>query len=461
MKGKDKRKRRAVLSTVILLFLVTVMGTLSLALYQSYRDPEFLRRDKTSSPTEPGTNTPEEPEATGPSPEEVFAEFADLPQEPFEYPITLMAVGDNLMHMGVVYTGRQNDGSYNYECLYESISDYLDLADIKIINQETVMAGNQLGFSGYPYFNSPEEVADGIAAAGFNVVLQSSNHTCDQGVEGIDHCVSVWARHPEVLMVGIHSGEEEAAAPQEESAAEPSPEREIPILEIDGVKFAILNYTYAPNSGYMPAEVQKRLEVLCNYDRKTGRMDFTTINPQVLEDIKRADELADAVIVCPHWGTEYSTSPSSYQKKFARQMTEAGADLIVGAHPHVVEPVEWIQAENGNEALCFYSLGNYVSTQKDPISMLEAMAWVTFIVTEDGDSKTVTVSHTGSGAIPMVCQYSSSPVRIKGVYPLETYTEEMAAAHGIRSYGNGVLYLEDLQKWSKEILGEFQMKIPY
>ena len=103
MKGKDKRKRRAVLSTVILL---TVMGALSLALYQSYRAPEFMRRDKTSSSTEPGTNTPEEPEATGPSPEEVFAEFADLPQEPFEYPITLMAVGDNLMHMGVVYTGR-------------------------------------------------------------------------------------------------------------------------------------------------------------------------------------------------------------------------------------------------------------------------------------------------------------------------------------------------------------------
>ena len=93
--------------------------------------------------------------------------------------------------------------------------------------------------------------------------------------------------------------------------------------------------------------------------------------------------------------------------------------------------------------------------------MLEAMAWVTFIVTEDGDSRTVTVSHTGTGAIPLVCQYSSSPVRIKGVYPLETYTEEMAAAHGIRSYGNGVLHLEELQQWSKEILGEFEMKIPY
>ena len=89
-------------------------------------------------------------------------------------------------------------------------------------------------------------------------------------------------------------------------------------------------------------------------------MDFTTLNPQVLEDISRAKELADIVIVCPHWGTEYSSKISSYQEKWALEMTEAGADIIIGTHPHVVEPVEWITAENGNESLCYYSLGNYV-----------------------------------------------------------------------------------------------------
>ena len=150
-------------------------------------------------------------------------------------------------------------------------------------------------------------------------------------------------------------------------------------------------------------------------------MDFTTLNPQVLEDISRAKELADIVIVCPHWGTEYSSKISSYQEKWALEMTEAGADVIIGTHPHVVEPVEWITAENGNESLCYYSLGNYVSTQKNALSMLEGMAWLTFHVAEDG----VSIERKTTGVIPLVCQYTSGPVRFENVYLLEEYTEEL------------------------------------
>ena len=118
--------------------------------------------------------------------------------------------------------------------------------------------------------------------------------------------------------------------------------------------------------------------MLCNYDETTGRMNYTGLHPDVLTDIAEAKQMADIVIVCPHWGTEYTTEPSSYQRKFALQMVEAGADIIIGTHPHVVQPVEWIETENGNRALCFYSLGNYVSTQKEPLCMLEAMAWINF-----------------------------------------------------------------------------------
>mgnify|MGYP004714311893 CR=1 FL=1 len=104
-------------------------------------------------------------------------------------------------------------------------------------------------------------------------------------------------------------------------------------------------------------------------------------------------------------------------------MTEAGADVIIGTHPHVVEPVEWITAENGNESLCYYSLGNYVSTQKNALSMLEGMAWLTFHVAEDG----VSIERKTTGVIPLVCQYTSGPVRFENVYLLEEYTEELAA----------------------------------
>lgn len=96
----------------------------------------------------------------------------------------------------------------------------------------------------------------------------------------------------------------------------------------------------------------------------------------------------------------------------------------------MVEPVEWITAENGNESLCYYSLGNYVSTQKNALSMLEGMAWLTFHVAEDG----VSIERKTTGVIPLVCQYTSGPVRFENVYLLEEYTEELAASHGIRNY---------------------------
>ena len=149
--------------------------------------------------------------------------------------------------------------------------------------------------------------------------------------------------------------------------------------------------------------------------------------------------------------TEYTTKASGYQKKFAMQMTEAGADIIIGTHPHVVQPIEWIEAENGNRALCYYSLGNYVSTQKQTLCMLEGMAWITFRMTEDG----LILVEEETGVFPMVCHYNAMPVRFESVYLLEEYTKEQAAAHGIEEYGGVTLGLSDLQEWSQEVFGDW------
>lgn len=380
-----------------------------------------------------------------------------------EYDISLMMVGDNLMHMGLVTSGRQEDGSYDYRMLYENISSQLQSADIKIINQETILGGNELGFSGYPSFNSPTEVGDAIAAADFNVVLHASNHAADQKLIGLENCASFWQeQHPDVMMLGIRgaAGPEtvEAAslrtgsahASADQTADWRMDESGTGYMTVKGVTFAILNYTYGPNMEVIPSSIRENLNILCNYDRQSGQLDFTSLNPQVLEDIAAARENADIVIVCPHWGTEYATTPSSYQEKFALQMTEAGADVIIGTHPHVVQPMRWVEADNGRRSLCFYSLGNYVSTQKQGICMLEAMAWVTFHVDESG----VSIAEQQSGPIPLVCQYSSGPVRFEGVYLLQDYTQEQAASHGIRSYGGVILSLDDLLKWSADIFGD-------
>lgn len=353
-----------------------------------------------------------------------------------EYDITLMALGDNLIHMGVVHTGKQPDGSRDYSFLFEGVSEFLDKSDIKIINQETPLAGNELGFHGYPLFNSPTEIGDAIVEAGFNVVLHASNHSADQGISGLDSCVAFWRTYPEILLTGIH---------------EPVEAREIPLLTVKDKTFAILNYTYGPNYGTATDKLSSRLDILCNIDPESKLIDFTTLNPQVIEDIKRAEEIADMVIVCPHWGTEYATTPSSYQESFAMQMTEAGADVIIGTHPHVVQPVSIIEADNGNTALCYYSLGNYVSTQQNGQSMLEGMAWVTFHVTENG----ISLSMEDTGIIPLVCHYTSGPVRIKNIYLLEDYTEELATSHGIINYGGISFHLADLTTWSEDILGDW------
>lgn len=379
-----------------------------------------------------------------------------------EYDITLMMVGDNLMHMGLVHSGRQEDGSYDYTMLYDGISRQLQAADIKIINQETILGGNELGFSGYPQFNSPTEVGDAIAAADFNVVLHASNHAADQKLTGLENCAAFWPeQHPEVMMLGIRGADDpetegtslrigSAHASADRTADWRMDESGTGYMTVEGITFAILNYTYGPNMEVIPSSILGHLNILCNYDRQSRLLDFTSLNPQVLEDIAAARENADVVIVCPHWGTEYVTTPSSYQEKFALQMTEAGADVIIGTHPHVVQPMEWIEAENGRRSLCFYSLGNYVSTQKQGICMLEAMAWITFHVDESG----VSIAEQSSGPIPLVCQYTSGPVRFEGVYLLQDYTQEQAASHGIRSYGGVTLSLDDLLKWSADIFGD-------
>ncbi len=422
-KKQQKKRLRHILAFPLFLLCFLAMPSLS-----ANKNPADVESSVTGSaipgtsqslPQAAGTPAPAQTEAPAPTPS---------PEPAFEeYDISLMALGDNLMHMGIVSTGKQKDGTYDFSFLFEDIADFIDHADIKIINQETILAGNELGFSGYPKFNSPTEVGDAIAASGFNVVLQASNHAADQRIEGLKSCASFWEKHPDVLMLGIHAEETYG---------------EIPLLDIGDVTFAILNYAYAPNAQVINRSLQGHLDMLCDYDRETGTINFTALNPQVIEDIHAARELADVVIVCPHWGTEYQPEPSKYQRKFAAEIAEAGADLIIGTHPHVPQPVEWLDTEDGRRVLCYYSLGNYVSTQDRKECLLGGMAWVTFHVTEDG----VYIAEEPTGMLPIVCHYTSPPTRLKRVYLLEEYTEELAVRHGITHHSNGTvsLHLSDL-----------------
>jgi len=367
----------------------------------------------------------------------------------------IMMVGDNLMHEPVMRSGLQADGTYDFTYFYDGIKPYLDIADVKIVNQETIMAGDDRGFSGYPSFNSPTGLADSIVNAGFNVVCHASNHICDMGINGLNSCKSYWdTNHPEMLVVGIY-GEE-------------GKNDDIPIIESEGVKFAILNYTYGANSEILQRDLENHTNMLTTWS-DSRYLDYDSLNPQVLDDIKRADEIADIVIVCPHWGIEYQTKENAYQDRVAREMIDAGADVIIGTHPHVVQPVEWITTDNGNTGICYYSLGNFVSNQYDSITLLEGMAWVTIekTTTETFDrfgseiTTEIKLVPDGTGVLPLVLQYHSgnNGNHIDGVVPVEQYTMDLANAHSAQYRSGRVATPEWFQGQVDEIFGEWALPV--
>lgn len=362
---------------------------------------------------------------------------------PFEeYDIRLMAVGDDLLHMGVINSGVQADGSYNFDHLYTGIADALDMCDIKIINQETIFGGNERGASGYPAFNSPTEVGDALVKAGFNVILAATNHVADMGVDGMKNAYAYWQTQPDALLCGLYDG------------SEPTEPR-IPIIEAGGFKFAILNYTYSCNMASLPGGFENYFGTLCPWDG-SRMLDFNSLRQEVLDEIALAKTMADIVIVCPHWGIEYTTTPTDVEKQMAMAMTEAGADLIIGTHPHVPQPVEVVESPNGNRCLCYYSLGNFVSTQQQDITMLEEMAWVVFHVTEEG----IYLDEPRCGVIPMVDHYTYGPLKFQRVYYLAEYDQDLASQHGILGWGGVNLSVDKLNEYTEQIMGNYRMDRP-
>lgn len=437
-KENAKRKKIVMIVCICLIAALLLFGTIwSIVNASKNKDKDTNQTGNNSgsavtiSGSSGGNNTTPDPTSTPeptPTPEPKTA--------------TLVAFGDDLVHTGVYQAGRQSDGTHDYSCLFENVVPYISDADIKVINQETIFGGDEKGLSSYPNFNSPEAIGDAMVEAGFNVVLQASNHSLDVGLDGLLNCVEYWkTNHPDVLMLGIYENAEEQA--------------EIPIMEVNGIKIAMLNYTYSHNWETVSQNAEGHLNMLCAYDENTRYIDFNTIHPDVIEDIKAAEELADFTIVFPHWGTEYVLSATTQQITFAKQMTEAGADLIIGAHPHVIEPVEWVETDNGNRALCYYSLGNFTSTQDEVDRLLGGMAKLTIVQDETGTY----IEEESIKAIPIVTHYVypgwNGATVVESTYLLKDYTEEMAAAHGLLPRKGLTVTRDHFLTVAQEVFGEY------
>lgn len=336
--------------------------------------------------------------------------------------ITIVVTGENFMHDSVIESGKQSDGTYNYDYLFAQLKDIIENADISVLNQGSVIGGNELGVSGYPEFNAPEEVCDATKSAGFDVVLMANNRINTMGTDAIYNCLNIWDKKAEnIAVLGINQNEAQYDS--------------IKIIERNGIRFALLNYTYNISTPINDENKYYMVDFLNQRDESTGNIIKDQIADKVLSDINKASEMADYVLVFPYWGIEYDYEKNDLQEKFAKEMIQAGADIIIGSHPHFLQNVEKLTSENGNTGLCYYSLGNYISSQNYDGAMLGGLAKITLNVT-DGE---ITIDENSTGLIPVVTHYTydgtSELADVKGVYLLKDYTPEMALEHGIIKRG--------------------------
>lgn len=335
---------------------------------------------------------------------------------------SVIAVGDNLYHQILIDAGASEDGNWNYDKIYTHITDAIKDADIRMIDQETVFTTDHDSVSSYPSFATPTEVGDAIVKAGFNVVESANNHIDDFGEGFLTDTLNFWkTKYPDVTLLGIHDSQEDADT--------------VKIREVNGIKIAFLDYTYGTNVGGIEGK-----DYMIDMIRKEK---ITTM-------IQKAKQQADCIIFVAHWGTEDETMPNEYEKQWAAYLMEQGVNVIIGGHPHVLQPYGRISDGKGNETVVFYSLGNFVSTQQKLEELLGGMAKFTIQKTvENGKTSIQILTPTVE---PLVMHYNSDAGEF-GPYMLSDYTEELASQNGVQKYiGDGVFTLDNLKKKFNEIM---------
>ena len=339
----------------------------------------------------------------------------------------LVAVGDNLMHRSCTLSAKNADGTYDFTKHFANMADIFKAADLAVISQDTVLGGIELGATSTEtgIFNTAVELADGMADAGINVVLAANNHIMDEGSAGLNTMMSYFStKYPDITLLGVNNSREAKDEPV--------------YVETNNIKIAMINYSYGSNQ---TADLDASPYLLNQYDEDW------------LSDIlKQAREEADFIIAFPFWGEQNSMDYTQEQERQAQFLADNGVDLIIGSYPHVVEPVKWITAENGDRTLVYYSLGNFQSIQNTLENMLGGQANITISKEEDG-------THISDYSLDFVVTHyeqreSSEYYDIVTTYPLADYTSDLAARHGMSVSGNEEFNLASLQGLSSQILSK-------
>ena len=324
------------------------------------------------------------------------------PEKKYDH-ISFVAVGDNIIHENVYqYAKTQSfDGNYNFKPCYQNIKKYIQNKDLAYINQETIIAGDQTKIQGYPTFNSPESLIDDLNDTGFNLVNCATNHSMDQGLKGLFNSCRIWRQHSDMIMSGIYDSQKDRDTMR--------------IFKKNNMTLSFLTYTFGVNQYSNYQTISHQLE---QYPYALAQFD----DEQITEDITKAKEISDVVIVGAHWGVEGKEEVTDFQKHYAQLFAKLNVDLVIGSHNHMVQPIETLTGQNGHETLVIYSLGNFLSTMKGIDNQLEGMVTLDFVKKEKG------VIIENVTYIPLINHYDKNCVT---VYALKNYNETLRCQHSI------------------------------
>ena len=330
--------------------------------------------------------------------------------------IQIGAVGDVMIHspqLDAQYD--KNTKTYNFDNNFEKVKSYIQNLDLSLANLETTLAGGE--YTSYPQFNSPDTIITALQNTGFDIISTINNHTADKGLIGMTRTLDVIDNH-ELISVGTRKNTQE---------------KNYEIKDIEGIKVGVIAYSYGEiidgvkylNGLRVPEELTDLTNVFDVNDIDTAsEMIKTTLKEMESENI-------DISILSIHWGNEYSREPNDFQKQLAQNLCNEGLDIIIGSHPHVIQPFEVLKSEINEEhsTYCFYSLGNFISNQREELM----------------DSP-----HTEDGVIPIITvekNAENNETSIKEVEYIPTWTNKY--------------YNEDTNKYVYEvlpILGEKDIK---
>ncbi len=278
---------------------------------------------------------------------------------PKQTSLSMVMTGDALVHSAVYKDAKLSGDSYDFTKQIEKIAPIIKQYDLAYYNAETIIGGRELGISTYPCFNTPEEFAEAMLASGFNMMSLSTNHTMDKGEKGIIYSCNYW-KTKDVLATGSYLSEQERTTPN--------------IKEKNGIKYTMLSYTMLDNGLKTP---EGKDFYNCMYS-----------NDKAKADIERVRGLCDVLIVSIHWGVEYSQTPTAQQRQIAKYLAEQGVNIIIGTHPHVLQPIEFI-----GDTVVYYSLGNFLSAQDSTVKLTGVLSSLKINKTENADgSKKITLS---------------------------------------------------------------------